>query len=297
MAAVASAVKKAMPSIFISHGGGPAFFLKDQSNFGSEMQVGIKQLRELTKNLGLTEKPKAILLISAHWETSGPLRITSAPQPGLLYDYYGFPEEGYAPHLTYDCPGDPQLAQRIKSLLQAGGVDAVLDPKRQFDHGVFIPLKLVYPDASVPVVQVSLDQSLSPAFHWKLGTLLAPLREEGIMIIGSGQATHNMREGMKRMGRSISGRSSSSDSWAQEFPNWLTKIATSGMPVKAFEQAMLDWETAPGARMSHPREEHFIPFMVAAAAGLANRPDGTAARQVVDAYFVEVFSLASYAWL
>jgi len=152
--------------------------------------------QEVLEDLGgMTKKPKAIVVISAHWEETNPT-VVAAADPGLLYDYYGFPDYTYAPHLTYPVKGDPALAARIMSLLEGAGLHPGSTTKRGFDHGVFIPLKLIFPQADIPVVQVSLMNSLDPARHVELGRALAPLRREGVLIVSSGSLTHNMRVGV-----------------------------------------------------------------------------------------------------
>lgn len=149
--------------------------------------------QEVLENLGgMKSTPRAIVLISAHWEEENPT-VLASEDPGLLYDYYGFPEYTYAPHLTYPVKGEPQLATRVVSLLDAAGLKPQIKTDRGFDHGVFIPLKLMFPEADIPVVQVSLTRDLDPGRHIDLGQSLAPLRQEGVLIVGSGSLTHNMR--------------------------------------------------------------------------------------------------------
>jgi aromatic ring-opening dioxygenase catalytic subunit (LigB family) len=200
----------------------------------------------------LPQQPSAILVISAHWETSG-FCFTGAAAPGLIYDYYGFPPHTY--ELTYKAPGAPELAARAADLLRAAGLEATVDPERGFDHGVFIPLKVAFPDASIPVVEMSLDQSLDAALHAKAGQALTALRDENVLIIGSGMSFHNMRA-YGNPAFTLPSR---------QFDNWLA-VAMALPPEQRSAQLAL-WDHAPGGRISHPREEHLLPAMVAAGAG------------------------------
>eukprot|EP01138_Halocafeteria_seosinensis_P007890 gb/GECG01008061.1/.p1 GENE.gb/GECG01008061.1/~~gb/GECG01008061.1/.p1 ORF type:complete len:368 (+),score=20.23 gb/GECG01008061.1/:1-1104(+) len=254
------------PSFFISHGAGPSFFL-DGKEFPKFSEVdkhsdAAEFLRDFRRTQ-LDSLPRAILVISAHWETPSdrPIEVTSAEKPELVYDYYGFPSSTYAPHLTYECRGSPQLANRVKELIEtgfvsSGPVQVELNPKRGLDHGVFVPLKLMFPDANIPVVQLSLCASLKPSLHLKIGAMLAPLREENVLILGSGQATHALTELGDPL-RAI-------PKWASEFGEWLRTTVTQNPELWA--KYLLEWEKAPHARRAHPREEHFIPLLVAAAA-------------------------------
>lgn len=234
------------PSLFIPHGGGPCFFMDDPTGMWRGMEAYLKAIPA-----SLPEPPKAILLVSAHWETRG-FGFTSGAQPGLIFDYYGFPPHTY--ELTYDAPGDPTLATRAATLLAEAGFTSGLAPERGWDHGVFVPLKVAWPDADVPVVEMSLDASLDPALHLAAGRALAPLRDEGVLIIGSGMSFHNMR--------------AYGDPRATEpshaFNDWLTGAATS--PRAERDAELTKWAEAPSGRFSHPREEHLIPLMVVAGA-------------------------------
>ncbi|MDB5687341.1 MAG: dioxygenase [Rhizorhabdus sp.] len=195
----------------------------------------------------LPEKPRAILLVSGHWETQG-FAFTSSAQPALLYDYYGFPQHTY--ELRYDVPGDPALAARAAGLLEAAGIAAASDGERGLDHGVFVPLKVAWPDADVPVIEMSVDRGLDPALHLAAGRALAPLRDEGVLIVGSGMSFHNMRGyGDPRFTPP-----------SEAFDTWLTDA------VERDPALLTGWADAPGGRLSHPREEHLIPLMVAAGA-------------------------------
>jgi 4,5-DOPA dioxygenase extradiol len=168
-----------LPGLFISHG---APTLAIEANPTSAF------LRQLSAQFA---RPEAILCISAHWETQRPA-LSTARHPQTIHDFYGFPPELY--HLTYPAPGSPQLAEQAADLLQKAGIEAKLDPLQGFDHGAWEPLMLMYPEADIPVVQLSVQPHLDPHHHFQMGQALAPLRHEGILILGSGSATHNLRE-------------------------------------------------------------------------------------------------------
>ena len=199
----------------------------------------------------LAQVPRAILMISAHWEASD-FTVMAHPHPPMIYDYYGFPPHTY--HVQYPAPGSPELAQRIVELIRAGGVGARLDAERGFDHGTYSPLAVAYPEARVPVVQLSLRQGLDPEQHLALGRLLAPLREEGVLIVGSGLSYHNLR---------AFGAAGKAPSAA--FDRWLQDTLLSASPGQR-AVGLVNWQTAPSARQAHPREEHLLPLMVAVGA-------------------------------
>jgi aromatic ring-opening dioxygenase catalytic subunit (LigB family) len=198
------------------------------------------------------ERPKAIVVISGHWEEPE-FTVNSGAHPPLLFDYYGFPEHTY--RLEYPAPGSPELAREICGLLEAAGIRAGKNSERGFDHGVFIPFKVIYPKADIPIVQLSLKEGLDPAEHIAAGRAIAPLRERGVLIVGSGMSYHNLRE----MGRDVR-------SIADQFDAWLTD-AVCAPTAAARAERLSRWQQAPGARRAHPREEHLIPLMVAAGAG------------------------------
>ncbi len=200
----------------------------------------------------ITPAPKAILVISGHWEEPQ-FTVTSSSHPPLIYDYSGFPPETY--QLKYPAPGSPDLAERIVGLLTGAGIPARSDPERGFDHGVFIPFKVIYPQAEIPVVQLSLRAGLDPATHLEAGLALAPLRDEGVLIAGSGMSYHNMR-GLMR-GRILPE--------SDQFDAWLTAAVCMPDP-EARNKELKQWRLAPAARNAHPREEHLLPLMVAAGA-------------------------------
>jgi aromatic ring-opening dioxygenase catalytic subunit (LigB family) len=198
---------------------------------------------------GLPERPKAILMISGHWEEPV-FTVGSSPRPPMLFDYYGFPEETY--RLRFDAPGSPALAARVRELLGAAGFPTAEDPERGYDHGVFVPLLLSTPDADIPVVQLSLRADLDPQAHLAAGRALAPLRDEGVLIVGSGMSWHNMR-----------GFSPAFTPKSLAFDAWLGEAIAD--PARR-DEAIRHWDQAPYAREAHPREEHLAPLFVAAGA-------------------------------
>lgn len=202
----------------------------------------------------LPQAPRAIVLVSGHWLDTG-FSVTGHARPPLIYDYSGFPAHTY--ELTYPAPGEPALADCIVQLLGEAGAPARVDPQRGYDHGVFIPLKLMFPRADVPVVQLSLRRDMDPAAHIEAGRALARLREEGVLIVGSGMSFHNMRGYGDPRYTPLSAR----------FDEWLTAAIESAPDQR---EAMLgEWASAPHARDSHPPggEEHLLPLLVAAGAG------------------------------
>jgi aromatic ring-opening dioxygenase catalytic subunit (LigB family) len=199
-------------------------------------------------------RPESVLVISGHWEMPHPT-VGTTPRPPLLFDYYGFPEHTY--RLTYPAPGSPRLAGEVRKLLAASGIESGEDPLRGLDHGVFVPFKLIYPDADVPMVQLSLQQNLDASAHLRMGRALAPLREEGVLIVGSGMSYHNLRYIFSTDARAIRA--------AEDFDSWLGEAATDPDPA-ARERKLTTWASAPGALSVHPRPEHLLPLMVAAGA-------------------------------
>ena len=238
-----------LPTLFIPHGGGPCFFMEPPAPFPRDLwdRMGA-YLRGIDAGLG--RRPKAVLVISGHWEAPRPSVNVSA-HPALLFDYYNFPEHTY--RLTYPAPGSPALAARVRALLAEGGFGSDEESQRGLDHGVFVPFKLIYPDADVPVVQLSLMAGLDPAEHLAMGRALAPLRDDGVLIVGSGMSYHNLRQMFSGQGNDM----------ARRFDDWLADTATDA---DRRDAGLIGWSSAPGARDCHPREEHLIPLMVAAGA-------------------------------
>ncbi|WP_300536789.1 class III extradiol ring-cleavage dioxygenase [Sphingosinicella sp.] len=247
------------PALFIPHGGGPCFFMDDPRGIWRGMEAYLRGIAAT-----LPARPRAILVVSGHWETEG-FAFTGAEHPALVYDYYNFPPHTY--ELRYDAPGDPTLAARATALFRDARLPASIDAARGLDHGVFIPLKVAFPDAAIPVVQMSIDRGLDPALHLAAGCALAPLRDEGVLIIGSGMSFHNMR------GYRDPRFTAPSDA----FDAWLTRAVEADADIRAAE--LTRWEDAPAARASHPREEHLIPLMVAA--GASDRPGRSDYREQV----------------
>jgi aromatic ring-opening dioxygenase catalytic subunit (LigB family) len=242
-----------LPSLYIPHGGGPCFFMDTPAGMPRDMwdRMGA-YLRGVAASIGV--RPQAVLVVSGHWETERPT-VNTATRPPLLFDYSGFPEHTY--RLTYPVAGSPTLARRVREVLAAADIASDEEPERGLDHGVFIPFKLIYPDADVPMVQLSLNRTLDATTHLNLGRALAPLRDEGVLIVGSGMSYHNLRELFSSDPRAMSA--------AVDFDAWLTEAVTESDPA-ARERKLAVWHQAPGARAAHPRPEHLIPLMVAAGA-------------------------------
>ena len=241
------------PTFYLPHGGGPWPFV--DLGFISAHDVTVMRDFFVALPSTLPAPPKALLVVSAHWEERVPTVMTS-PNPPLLFDYYGFPKEAYA--LTWPAPGDPALASRVAGLLDEAGFDCARDAQRGFDHGTFVPFKLSWPDADVPTIQLSLTAGLDPAEHLAIGRALAPLRDEGVLILGSGMSYHNLRSLGGGEAARISGL----------FDDWLGDAVTAAPEVRT--ERLTRWSSAPGARGAHPREEHLLPLMVAAGAAGAD---------------------------
>lgn len=238
-----------MPTLFVPHGAGPCFFMDwNPPTAWNAMAHFLKNVAKI-----LPERPSAIVLVSAHWQEPT-FSVTSGAHPGLIYDYYDFPAHTYA--LSYPASGEPQLAARIAGLLGQARLAARQEPTRGFDHGMFIPLKLMFPSADIPVVQLSLRRDLDPQAHLDAGRALACLREEGVLFVGSGMSFHNMRGyGDPRFGPI-----------SDAFDHWLVQTVESA-PIPR-KHALAAWTEAPSARLCHPprAEEHLLPLMVVAGA-------------------------------
>ena len=236
-----------LPTYFIPHGAGPCFFMEWSRGPADTWDKTAAWLKGLIADL--PKRPKAILVVSGHWEEPV-FTVGSGERPPLIYDYYGFPEQTY--QLRFDAPGSPALARRVRELLRAAGFPTAEDPERGYDHGVFVPLKLVTPQADIPVVQLSLRADLAPDAHLAAGHALAPLRDEGVLIVGSGMSWHNMR-----------GFSPAFTARSEAFDTWLSRAMTD--PARR-DEAIRHWSRGDYAREAHPREEHLAPLFVAAGA-------------------------------
>ena len=232
------------PVFFLSHGGGPWPWLDGafRENF-AWLEASLKALMAQ-----LPERPRAVLAVSGHWEEPE-FTVSSAAQPGMVYDYFGFPEHTYS--IRYTAPGDPALAARVRELAGAAGIAMGDDPARGFDHGTFSMMQPIRPEADLPVVSLSMKQGYDPAAHFALGRALAPLREEGVVIMGSGLTYHNLRM--------FDARAADPSS---RFDAWLRQTLLDLAP-EARAAELMRWEQAPAARAAHPREDHLIPLMVA----------------------------------
>jgi 4,5-DOPA dioxygenase extradiol len=237
-----------LPALFVSHGS-PMMALEDG-----------RARRFLASYASEFERPRAILVASAHWETAAP-RLTASAAPPTIHDFGGFPDALY--RLRYAAPGEPALAARAAGLLHAAGIDAALDPRRGLDHGAWIPLALLYPAADIPVVQLSLQSHLGPAHHYRMGVALRPLRDDGVLIVGSGSASHNLM--MLDRG---AGDTAVPPPWVDAFDRWVAdKVAAADV------RALLAWaDEAPYAQQNHPSDEHFLPLFVALGAGAPDAP-------------------------
>lgn len=231
-------------SVFISHGGGPLPLLGDKQHL---------EMNECLRNLAASmPEPEAIVLVSAHWEERVPT-VTAAQHPSLIYDYYGFPPESY--EIKYPCPGEPSLATELQRLLCKKDFDAELSDNRGLDHGAFVPLKIMYPKANIPCVQVSMIDSLNPDDHIKMGSVMSQLHKENVLLIGSGFSFHNLNAFFKK--------DPESDRQNTEFENWLQEACGSDqLSENKRREKLVNWESAPGARYCHPREEHLLPLHV-----------------------------------
>ncbi len=243
-----------LPTYFISHGGGPWPWMKaDQGGAYDQLEAALKAM---PGHMGST--PKAVLVISGHWEERK-FTVMSSPQPPMIYDYSGFPAHTY--RISYPAPGWPLMAERVRQLIEDAGFPALLDPQRGFDHGAFVPLSVIYPEADIPVLQLSLRQGYDPSDHIAMGLALQPLRSEGVLILASGLSYHNIRE----FGPRATLPSAAFDQWLQQ-----TLVACT--PEERIVR-LVAWESAPGARQSHPQADHLLPLMVAV--GAAGSDPGT----------------------
>lgn len=241
------------PAIFLPHGGGPCFWIDGPPPFGRESW---ERLRLYLAGIvaSLPAPPKAFLVVTAHWEEEA-ATVSVNPAPGMIFDYFGFPAHTY--ELSYKAPGAPEIGRRAAALLREAGLPVAEETERGYDHGVFVPMLIVDPQAQIPVVMMSLRRDLDPARHLAIGRALAPLRNEGVVIVGSGMSYHDLRHFRDGDGRD-----------AATFDSWLGEAVTSA-PAKR-DEALQHWADAPAGRACHPREEHLLPLMVAAGAAGAD---------------------------
>jgi 4,5-DOPA dioxygenase extradiol len=255
----------AMPALFLSHGA-PTLPLEDSParHFIAALAAELPQ-------------PRAVLAISAHWETQRPA-VSTAERPGTIHDFSGFPEALY--RLRYPAPGAPQLAGRVAALLFDRGMQVDIDPERGLDHGAWTPLILMYPQADIPVTQLSIQPHLGTEHHWRIGEALRPLRDEGVLILASGSATHNLREFR------ANAREGEPAPWALEFGEWLASTLEQGRTgdLLAYRRH------APEAVRNHPTDEHLLPVFVAAGAGTPGVP----AKRIHTSYAYGVIGMDAY---
>ncbi len=256
-----------IPAMFVSHGA-PTLPLDDVP------------ARDFLQGLAATlPRPKAILIASAHWETAAPA-VSLAATPETIHDFYGFPRELY--EMRYPAPGAPAAAGRAKDLLEAAGFAVAADAGQGLDHGAWVPLMLAWPAADIPAAQISIQPQLGPAHHIALGRALAPLRDEGILVLGSGGAVHNLRA------LDWQGGAGQGAEWARAFDDWLADALASGD-----DAALADYRNrAPNARMAHPRDEHLMPVFVAYGAGGI----GAKGRRIHSSFTHGALSLAAFAF-
>lgn len=230
-----------LPTHFISHGGGPWPWVPNMAAEFAPLEASYRKLAE-----SLQQKPKAVLMISGHWETES-FAVQHCKRPPMVYDYGGFPPETY--EVSYPAPGAPELAEDVAQRLHRAGLPTRLDDTQGYDHGTFVPMSVLFPEADVPLFQVSLQHGYDPAIHWEMGRALAPLRDDGILIIGSGLSYHNLR---------LFGPEAREPS--EGFDQWLQQALQ--LPPEARRKAILNWEQAPYARVSHKKEDHLAPLFV-----------------------------------
>ena len=236
-----------LPTFFISHGGGPWPWLAEMHDAMAPLAASLRAIAAEVQALH-GGPPRAVLSVSGHWEE--PLFTTmSTPSPGMVYDYTGFPEHTY--RIRYPAPGAPAVAQRITELLGRAGVANAQNAQRGYDHGTFAPLAVMYPQADVPVLQLSLKHGYSAEEHFAVGRALAPLRDEGVLVLGSGLSFHNLRL-----------RGPAAGAPSQAFDAWLHETLEARTPPERTAR-LLAWDSAPAARIAHPQEDHLLPLMVA----------------------------------
>ena len=249
-------VSSRLPVLFIPHGGGPWHVMPQQPiETGASWTPLADYLKTIAKSVG--RKPKAILVVTGHWDDEPVPTVSTAAAPGMLYDYYGFPPNTY--QITYPAKGSPEVAKRVRELLTAAGIDSAENAERGYDHGVFVPMMVAFPDADIPVVMMSLQRNLDAADHIAIGKALQPLRDEDVLIITSGMSYHNMR---------MFGRQEEAHvKQAIRFDDWLKEAVAKPTPAER-EETLENWEKNPDAVACHfPGSEHLTPLFVAEGAG------------------------------
>ena len=237
-----------LPVYYLSHGGGPWPWMPDTPRYDQALADSLQKLPTQ-----LPQTPTAILMVSAHWESQGAFLVQAHPQPPMYYDYYNFPPHTY--QVQYPAPGKPELAQQVQQLLHQAGIRAELDHERGFDHGVFVPAYVMYPQAQIPIVQLSIEAHYEPAMHMAVGRALRSLRDQGVLIVGSGASYHNLR---------LLGPEGAEPS--KLFDQWLEKALVGTTATERIQQ-LQQWDQAPAARIAHAREDHLVPlFTIAGAA-------------------------------
>jgi aromatic ring-opening dioxygenase catalytic subunit (LigB family) len=291
-----------LPVLFLSHGGGPAHALDSTGSSFQSIDINspsaafMRSLPSiLESNLPSNTKPECFLVISAHWEEPNFTVDYQTKATKLVYDYYGFPEEAYAPHLTYPVKTNLKVADRVLDLLSKHGITAV-KKDRGFDHGVFMPLRTAFPEANIPVVQLSLRDGLSMTEHIRIGELLRPLRSEGVVIVASGQITHNLRE--------IRSPRNDVDPRTVEFLEFMHELMTKTTS-ETYEQSkeilINIADHAPNFYWAHPRPEHFLPLAVSFGASYIPHEGGETSKPFVQRLYSEIvmgsMGIDSYIWL
>jgi aromatic ring-opening dioxygenase catalytic subunit (LigB family) len=256
-----------MPVYFLSHGGGPWPYM--EGGFREHMRWLEAALKDIPRQLPV--RPTAIVVVSSHWECNA-FSVTSSSAPGMVYDFYGFPPEMYT--IQYPAPGSPPLAARMVELIEAAGCRALEHGSQGFDHSTYSLLKPIYPEANIPVVQLSLHRNFDPANHLRVGQALAPLRDEGVLIVGSGMSCHE--HGPRVLDPSA------------QFDTWL-RHALMELDPNQREQALVHWQQAPHARTVHPREDHLMPLMVAAGAADGDRAVCVYGERLMESLYVSSF--------
>ncbi|XP_072992123.1 extradiol ring-cleavage dioxygenase-like [Typha latifolia] len=256
-----------MDTFFVSHGS-PTLSIDDS--------IPARHFLQSWRSEVMQANPRAILVVSGHWETDVPTVTVTSGANDTIYDFYGFPRSMYK--LKYPAPGAPDLAKRVKDLMEQAGFGRVkADKSRGLDHGAWVPLMLMYPEANIPVCQLSIQTHKGAAYHYNMGKALAPLREEGVLIIGSGSATHNLR--------SIGPDNGPIFKWALEFDTWLKESLLNGR-----HDDLNNYEKAPSGKMAHPWPDHFFPLHVA----LGAAGEKAKAEQIHDSWTNCTLSYASY---